>query len=264
MQSTQTENPARILIVDDEPAVREALTRSLEFEGYEVDTAKDGQDALQQLETEHPDLILLDVMMPVLDGLAAARRIRAKGDTVPILMLTARDAVGDRIVGLDNGADDYLPKPFAGDELLARVRALLRRSAPVVPPQPQRDGLRPSVSGAGSGFGSGSTARQQLAFEDVAMDLRTREVTRGGKRLDLTKTEYALLKLFMAHPRQVLSRAAILREVWGFDFEPTSNTLDVYVMYLRRKTEAGGMPRLIHTERGTGYVLRPPKNREAR
>lgn len=264
MQSTQTENPARILIVDDEPAVREALTRSLEFEGYEVDTAKDGQDALQQLETEHPDLILLDVMMPVLDGLAAARRIRAKGDTVPILMLTARDAVGDRIVGLDNGADDYLPKPFAGDELLARVRALLRRSAPVVPPQPQRDGLRPSVSGAGSGFGSGSTARQQLAFEDVAMDLRTREVTRDGKRLDLTKTEYALLKLFMAHPRQVLSRAAILREVWGFDFEPTSNTLDVYVMYLRRKTEAGGLPRLIHTERGTGYVLRPPKNREAR
>ncbi|MDX6314100.1 MAG: two-component system, OmpR family, response regulator MprA [Streptomyces sp.] len=253
--ATQTDNPARILIVDDEPAVREALARSLEFEGYEVDTAKDGMDALHQLETEHPDLILLDVMMPVLDGLAAARRIRAKGDTVPILMLTARDAVGDRIVGLDNGADDYLPKPFAGDELLARVRALLRRSAPV-PPVPSQH--TPGSPHAANG------AKQQLAFEDVAMDLRTREVTRGGKRLDLTKTEYALLKLFMAHPRQVLSRAAILREVWGFDFEPTSNTLDVYVMYLRRKTEAGGLPRLLHTERGTGYVLRPPKVREVR
>ncbi|WP_127357205.1 response regulator transcription factor [Actinacidiphila soli] len=253
--ATQTENPARILIVDDEPAVREALTRSLEFEGYEVDTAKDGMDALHQLETEHPDLILLDVMMPVLDGLAAARRIRAKGDTVPILMLTARDAVGDRIVGLDNGADDYLPKPFAGDELLARVRALLRRSAHLPPVQSQGP---PGSPHAASG------SKQQLTFEDVAMDLRTREVTRGGKRLDLTKTEYALLKLFMAHPRQVLSRAAILREVWGFDFEPTSNTLDVYVMYLRRKTEAGGLPRLIHTERGTGYALRSPRVREVR
>jgi two-component system response regulator MprA len=249
--STQTENPARILIVDDEPAVREALARSLEFEGYEVGTATDGLDALEQLESTHPDLILLDVMMPVLDGLAAARRIRAKGDTVPILMLTARDAIGDRIVGLDNGADDYLPKPFAGDELLARVRALLRRSAPSVVPVQRIGGRHAAPAG-----------RSRMVFEDVTMDLSTREVTRAGKRLDLTKTEYALLKLFMAHPRQVLGRAAILREVWGFDFEPSSNTLDVYVMYLRRKTETGGLPRIIHTERGTGYVLRAAKDFE--
>ncbi|TKA08414.1 response regulator transcription factor [Actinacidiphila oryziradicis] len=251
--SAQSENPARILIVDDEPAVREALARSLEFEGYLVDTATDGMDALEQLEHDHPDLILLDVMMPVLDGLAAARRIRAKGDTVPILMLTARDAIGDRIVGLDNGADDYLPKPFAGDELLARVRALLRRSA-----------LPAAVSTPRKGRHAAPTSTSRMEFEDVAMDLSTREVTRAGKRLDLTKTEYALLKLFMSHPRQVLSRAAILRDVWGFDFEPTSNTLDVYVMYLRRKTESGSLPRIIHTERGTGYVLRASKDYEVR
>jgi two-component system response regulator MprA len=257
---TRSDKPTRILIVDDEPAVREALARSLEFEGYEISTARDGLDALEQLRIAHPDLILLDVMMPGLDGLAAARRIRAQGDTVPILMLTARDAVGDRIVGLDNGADDYLPKPFAGDELLARVRALLRRSTRLATPVPaQRDPRLSYGSPAHPRLSYGSPAHRRLSFEDVTMDLATREVVRAGRRLDLTKTEYALLKLFMTHPRQVLTRTDILRDVWGFNFEPASNTLDVYVMYLRRKTEASGLPRLIHTERGTGYVLRAPK-----
>ncbi|MDX3227171.1 response regulator transcription factor [Streptomyces sp. ME19-01-6] len=249
----ETARTARILVVDDDPAVRDALSRTLRFEGYEVDTAQDGLEALARL--EHParleqgpvDLVLLDVMMPGLDGLAVARRIRAGGDTVPIMMITARDSVGDRIVGLDNGADDYLTKPFAGEELLARVRALVRRTAPLQPaprqPAPRPTPTRPEPAA-------------RLSFEDVTLDPRTRQVTRAGRRLDLTKTEYALLKLFLSRPRQVLTRAAILRDVWGFAFEPTSNTLDVYVMYLRRKTEARGEPRLLHTVRGVGYVLR--------
>ncbi|MGR6916563.1 response regulator transcription factor [[Actinomadura] parvosata] len=226
--------PARLLVVDDEPALREALQSSLEFEGYKVVTANDGQQALDALAAETYDAVLLDVMMPRLDGLTACRRLRASGNHVPVLMLTARDAVGDRVSGLDAGADDYLVKPFELDELLARVRALLRRGA----------------------LSAGTPEGDTLSYGDLRMDPATREVTRGDRRLDLTRTEYLLMELFLAHPRQVLTRDQILSEVWGFDFEPTSNSLDVYVMYLRRKTEAGGEPRVIHTVRGVGYVLR--------
>ncbi|GAA2361292.1 response regulator transcription factor [Nonomuraea africana] len=223
-----------MLVVDDEPALREALQSSLEFEGYQVVTVPDGQAALEELARESYDAVLLDVMMPRLDGLTACRRLRAGGDHVPVLMLTARDAVGDRVSGLDAGADDYLVKPFELDELLARVRALLRRGS----------------------LGGGGSERAALAFGDLRMEPATREVTRGARRLDLTRTEYLLLELLLAHPRQVLTREQILEEVWGFDFEPSSNSLDVYVMYLRRKLEAEGEPRLIHTVRGVGYVLR--------
>lgn len=224
-----------MLVVDDEPALREALQSSLEFEGYKIVTANDGQAALDELARESYDAVLLDVMMPRLDGLTACRRLRASGNHIPVLMLTARDAVGDRVSGLDAGADDYLVKPFELDELLARVRALLRRGA--------------LNAGAAEG-------EDTLTYGDLRMDLASREVTRGDRRLDLTRTEYLLMELFMAHPRQVLTRDQILSEVWGFDFEPTSNSLDVYVMYLRRKTEAGGEARVIHTVRGVGYVLR--------
>ncbi|KPI10153.1 two component transcriptional regulator, winged helix family [Actinobacteria bacterium OK074] len=241
----------KILLADDDAAVRDGLGRLLRFEGYDTVLAGDGREALAIVgggsptsgtHSTHgdrpgrPDLVLMDVTMPLLDGLAATRRIRASGSTVPILMLTGRDAVGDRIVALDNGADDYLMKPFATEELLARVRALLRRG-------PQR--TRPAVPAA-----------QQLAFGDVEMDLRSRRVARGGRVLDLTKTEYSLLEYLLRHPGKVLSRTQILKEVWGFDFEPSSNTLDVYVMYLRRKLEGPGGGRLIHTVRGLGYVLR--------
>ncbi|RSN10387.1 DNA-binding response regulator [Nonomuraea sp. WAC 01424] len=226
--------PARLLVVDDEPALREALQSSLEFEGYRVGTANDGQAALDALAGEPYDGVLLDVMMPRLDGLTACRRLRAQGNHIPVLMLTARDAVGDRVSGLDAGADDYLVKPFELDELLARVRALLRRGA----------------------LSTGAADGGALTQADLRMDPATREVTRGLRGLDLTRTEYLLMELFLAHPRQVLTRDQILNEVWGFDFEPTSNSLDVYVMYLRRKTEAGGEPRVIHTVRGVGYVLR--------
>ncbi|MER5997104.1 response regulator transcription factor [Nonomuraea sp. NPDC051941] len=227
--------PARLLVVDDEPALREALQSSLEFEGYKVVTANDGQAALDAVAADTYDAVLLDVMMPRLDGLTACRRLRASGNHIPVLMLTARDAVGDRVSGLDAGADDYLVKPFELDELLARVRALLRRGALSSSPAEGAD---------------------TLTYGDLRMDLATREVTRADRRLDLTRTEYLLMELFLAHPRQVLTRDQILSEVWGFDFEPTSNSLDVYVMYLRRKTEAGGQPRVIHTVRGVGYVLR--------
>ncbi|MEO3800783.1 response regulator transcription factor [Nonomuraea sp. B1E8] len=227
--------PARLLVVDDEPALREALQSSLEFEGYKVVTAGDGHAALEALASDSFDGVLLDVMMPRLDGLTACRRLRASGNHIPVLMLTARDAVGDRVSGLDAGADDYLVKPFELDELLARVRALLRRGALSAGPAETGDAL---------------------TYDDLRMDPATREVTRGERRLDLTRTEYLLMELFLAHPRQVLTRDQILSEVWGFDFEPTSNSLDVYVMYLRRKTEAGGEPRVIHTVRGVGYVLR--------
>jgi two-component system response regulator MprA len=219
------EAPARILIVDDEPAVREALRRSLAFEGYETELAEDG-------------LAVLDVLMPRMDGLTTARRLRSGGTTTPILMLTARDTVGDRVTGLDAGADDYLVKPFELDELLARLRALLRRS---------------SYAALAGGDDAGESA---LSFADLRMDTTTREVTRAGLPLELTRTEYTLLEMFLAHPRQVLTREQILKAVWGFDFEPSSNSLDVYVMYLRRKTEAGQLPRLVHTVRGVGYVLR--------
>lgn len=235
------EEAAKLLVVDDEPALREALRSSLEFEGYQVETAGDGLAALGLLDDaarnrEACDAMLLDVMMPRLDGLTTCRRLRSAGNRIPVLMLTARDAVGDRVSGLDAGADDYLVKPFELDELLARVRALLRRGGPYA---------------ARGGDGD------VLAFGDLRMDAASWEVTRAGNRLELTRTEHLLLELFLTHPRQVLTREQILSAVWGFDFEPTSNSLDVYVMYLRRKTEAGGLPRLIHTVRGVGYVLRP-------
>ncbi|MFE7778917.1 response regulator transcription factor [Streptomyces sp. NPDC057445] len=229
----------RILIVDDEPAVREALRRSLAFEGYATEVAVDGVDALAKVESYAPDLVVLDIQMPRMDGLTAARRIRSSGSTLPILMLTARDTVGDRVTGLDAGADDYLVKPFELDELFARIRALLRRS-----------------SYAGAAAAGRAEPRDLLSFADLRMDLATREVTRGTRRVELTRTEFTLLELFLAHSRQVLTREQILKSVWGFDFEPSSNSLDVYVMYLRRKTEAGGEPRLVHTVRGVGYVLR--------
>ncbi len=227
----------RILIVDDEPAVREALRRSLAFEGYGTEVAVDGADALEKAAAHRPDLVVLDIQMPRMDGLTAARRLRATGSTTPILMLTARDTVGDRVTGLDAGADDYLVKPFELDELFARIRALLRRSS--------------YAAGAGR-----AEEGDVLAFADLRMDLATREVTRGGRTVELTRTEFTLLEMFLAHPRQVLTREQILKAVWGFDFEPSSNSLDVYVMYLRRKTEAAGEPRLVHTVRGVGYVLR--------
>ncbi|MHA6761012.1 response regulator transcription factor [Streptacidiphilus sp. PAMC 29251] len=230
---------ARVLVVDDEPALRDALESSLAFEGYEVTTASDGLEALDAIAANTPDLVLLDIMMPRLDGLTTVRRLRARGDSVPVLMLTARDAVGDRVTGLDVGADDYLAKPFELDELLARVRALLRRSTIV----------------AAAGLGS-AAEDEVLSFEDLRMNTTTREVTRGGRQVELTRTEYMLLEMFLAHPRQVLTREQILKAVWGFDFEPSSNSLDVYVMYLRRKTEAGGQSRLVHTVRGVGYALR--------
>ncbi|MGP3687579.1 response regulator transcription factor [Streptomyces sp. IBSNAI002] len=237
MQSTEGDQH-RILVVDDEPAVREALRRSLAFEGYAVQTAVDGIDALDKAASYAPDLIVLDIQMPRMDGLTAARRLRAAGGTTPILMLTARDTVGDRVTGLDAGADDYLVKPFELDELFARVRALLRRSS-YAAPQAGDDG-----------------PEDALTFGDLRMDLATREVTRAGRPVELTRTEFTLLEMFLAHPRQVLTREQILKTVWGFDFEPSSNSLDVYVMYLRRKTEAGGEPRLVHTVRGVGYALR--------
>jgi two-component system response regulator MprA len=221
----------RILVVDDEPAVRESLASSLEFEDYEVVTAPDGQAALEKLHRTRPDLAILDILMPRMDGLTACRRLRARGDTLPVLMLTARDTVGDRVTGLDAGAADYLVKPFELDELLARVRALLRRSVVTA-----RDG-------------------EILEYAGLRMNAVTREVTRDGRPLDLTRTEYSLLEMFLTHPRQVLTREQILKAVWGFDFEPSSNSLDVYVMYLRRKTDE---PRLINTVRGVGYVLRTP------
>jgi len=226
-------------VVDDEPAVRDALEASLSFEGYAVSTAADGLAALARLEEHHPELVVLDVLMPRLDGLTTCRRLRARGDTVPVLMLTARDTIGDRVTGLDAGADDYLVKPFELEELLARVRALLRRGLLVTRSEP-----------AGS-----PVASDVLEYADLRMDTLTREVHRGDVAVELTRTEYMLLEMLLLHPRQVLTREQILEAVWGFDFEPASNSLDVYVMYLRRKTEAGGLSRLIHTVRGVGYVL---------
>ncbi|MFF7471171.1 response regulator [Streptomyces sp. NPDC008092] len=232
----------KILLADDDAAVRDGIGRLLRFEGYETVLAGDGRVALDLVGTpeSEPDLVLMDVEMPGLDGLAATRRIRASGSTVPILMITGRNAVGDRIVALDNGADGYLAKPFAAEELLARVRALLRRS-------PRRETGTPGAEPDGERF---------LGFDDVSMDLRSRTVHRGERAIDLTRTEYALLEFLLLHPGRVLSRERILRDVWGFEFAPASNTLDVYVMYLRRKLESRGEPRLIHTVRGLGYTLR--------
>jgi two-component system response regulator MprA len=222
----------RVLVVDDEPPVRDALERALSLEGYKVDLAEDGAQALKKVATEGPDVIVLDVLMPGVDGLETCRRLRADGHALPVLMLTARDAVSDRVDGLDAGADDYLVKPFALEELLARLRALLRRSSP-----DEADVLR---------------------FSDLVLDLGAYEARRGSRVIDLTRTEFSLLELFMRNPKQVLTRSIIFDRVWGYDFGPTSNSLEVYVGYLRRKTEAGGEPRLIHTMRGVGYVLREP------
>jgi two-component system response regulator MprA len=221
----------KILVVDDERAVRDSLRRALELQGYDVELASDGVEALARLGTNgQVDAVVLDVLMPELDGLEVCRRIRRAGNAVPVLMLTARDAVGDRVEGLDAGADDYLVKPFALDELLARVRALLRRGTASV------DGV--------------------LRFADLELDPQTREARRGGDRIELTRTEFNLLELFMVNPRQVLTRSIIFERVWGYDFGFASNSLDVYIGYLRRKTEAGGRPRLIQTVRGVGYALR--------
>ncbi|SEP29819.1 response regulator transcription factor [Amycolatopsis saalfeldensis] len=229
----------RILVVDDDRAVRESLRRSLEFNGYQVELAGDGAQALEAIIANRPDAMVLDVMMPRLDGLEVARRLRSTGDDLPILVLTARDTVSDRVSGLDAGADDYLPKPFALEELLARLRALLRRAVPDTEP--------------------GETS-EVLSFADLTLDPGTREVRRGGREISLTRTEFALLELFLSYPKHVLTRGRILEEVWGYDFPTSGNALEVYVGYLRRKTEADGEPRLIHTVRGVGYVLRetPP------
>jgi two-component system response regulator MprA len=222
----------RILVVDDDAAVRDSLRRSLTFEGYEVSTAVDSESALEALGADGTDVVVLDLQLPGMDGLEACRRLRARGDVVPVLMLTARDGTRDRVTGLDVGADDYLPKPFALEELLARLRALVRRSR------------------------LHEAAGEVLRYADLTMDTATREVTRDGRVLDLTRTEYALLELFLLHPRQVLTREQILRDVWGYEHATRSNTLDVYVGYLRTKTEAGGRPRLLQNVRGVGYALR--------
>ncbi|MDX8034721.1 response regulator transcription factor [Lentzea sp. BCCO 10_0856] len=230
----------RILVVDDDRAVRESLRRSLQFNGYQVETAGDGMQALESVTAARPDAMVLDVMMPRLDGLEVCRRLRSTGDDLPILVLTARDAVSDRVSGLDAGADDYLPKPFALEELLARLRALLRRAAH------DDDAAQQSAA--------------VLKFADLELDPSTRDVRRGERAISLTRTEFALLELLLAHPRQVLTRSRILEDVWGYDFPTSGNALEVYVGYLRRKTELDGEPRLIHTVRGVGYVLRetPP------
>ncbi|HJU98604.1 MAG TPA: response regulator transcription factor [Jiangellaceae bacterium] len=225
----------RVLVVDDDPAVRESLRRSLAFNGYQVELAADGEQALRAVADSRPDAVVLDVMMPKLDGLATCRALRAAGDDVPVLMLTARDEVADRVAGLDAGADDYLPKPFALEELLARLRALLRR------------------------IGAGESG-PVLRLADLTLDPASRDVTRGERPVRLTRTEFALLELLLRNQRRVLPRERILEEVWGYDFPTTANSLEVYVGYLRRKTEAMGEPRLIHTVRGVGYVARetPP------
>jgi two-component system response regulator MprA len=220
----------KVMVVDDERAVRESLRRALELKGYDVELAEDGLRALQRLDAQQPDALILDVLMPGVDGLEVCRRLRAKGNRLPVLMLTARAEVDDRVAGLDAGADDYVVKPFALEELLARVRALLRRAS----------------DGAGD----------LLRFADLELDPGTREVRRGGDLIELTRTEFSLLELFMLNPRQVLTRSIIFERVWGYDFGFASNSLDVYIGYLRRKTEAGGKPRLIQTVRGVGYALR--------
>jgi two-component system, OmpR family, response regulator MprA len=220
----------RILVVDDEPSVRDALDRALRMDGYRVSMAADGVEALAALADSPPDAVVLDLLMPPPDGLEVCRRLRAAGDRIPVLMLTARDAVPDRVKGLDAGADDYLVKPFALEELSARLRALLRRSSGPV--------------------------GEKLRYADVELDPGGHLVTRSGREIELTRTEFLLLELLLRHPRQVLTRGQIFEHVWGYDFGPSSNSLEVYVGYLRRKLEADGEPRLLHTVRGVGYVLR--------
>jgi len=219
----------RVLVVDDEPAVRQAVHRALTFEGYDVAVAKEGTQALELLALQSVDAVVLDVLMPNLDGLEVCRRLRAAGNSTPVLMLTARGSVDDRVAGLDAGADDYLAKPFALQELLARVRALLRRSKP---------------------------ANDVLRFADLVLDVDAREVRRAGRLISLTPTEFLLMELLLRHPRRVLTRDVILERVWGYEFPSSTNSLDVYIGYVRRKLEADGEPRLVHTVRGIGYVLR--------
>jgi len=221
----------RVLVVDDDPGIGESLGRALRREGYDIGVAQDGEAALVAVAERSPDAIILDVAMPRLDGLSVCRRLRADGNHVPILVLTARHSLGDRVAGLDAGADDYVVKPFALEELLARLRALLRRAAP-------------------------PNGTEALTLGDLELDPRARTVTRGGYAIDLTRTEYELLELFLRNPGQVLTRELIFDRVWGYDFGNTSNSLDVYIGYLRRKTELEGLPRLIHTVRGVGYVAR--------
>lgn len=218
-----------ILVVDDDPEITSLLRRGLAYEGYRLDTASDGIEALAKARDREPDMVILDIMMPGLDGIEVCKRLREAGD-VPILMLTAKGTVSDRVIGLECGADDYLVKPFALDELLARVKALLRRRRP-------REG-------------------ETLRYDDLSLHTTTREVKRGGNTIELTVQEFDLLESFMRHPRQVLKREVIYQRVWGYDFDGESNVLEVYINYLRSKLEAGGRPRLIHTVRGFGYVLR--------
>jgi two-component system response regulator MprA len=220
-----------VLLVDDDAGVLRAIERALVIHGFEVQTSSDGSDALRMLAARAPDVVVLDVSMPDVDGLEVCRRLRAAGDPTPVLMLTARVAVGDRVAGLDAGADDYLVKPFALEELLARLRALLRRAGP-------------------------TRVNAMLRYGDLTLDTGTRRVTRGDRPIELTRTEFALLHLLLRHPGQVLTREVISADVWGYDFGPASNSLDVYIGYLRRKTEAPGEARLIQTVRGVGYVLR--------
>ena len=221
----------KILVVDDERAVRDSLRRALELEGYEIELAADGNEALYRLESgDEPDAVILDVLMPGVDGLEVCRRLRGAGNSLPVLMLTARTEIEDRVAGLDAGADDYVTKPFALEELLARMRALLRRTS--------------------------DEPGEVLRFADLELDPDTREVRRGSRQIELTRTEFSLLELFLRNPRQVLTRSVIFERVWGYDFGFASNSLDVYIGYLRRKTEAGDAPRLIQTVRGVGYALR--------
>jgi two-component system, OmpR family, response regulator MprA len=235
--STPASTKPHVLVVDDDKAVRESLRRSLEFNGYAVSLASDGAEALAGIggmaQGQGPDVVVMDVMMPRLDGIETTKSLRKAGNDIPILVLTARDAIGDRVEGLDAGADDYLTKPFALQELLARLRALLRRVVPA-------EGDETEV----------------LTFADLSMDIATRDVHRGNRSMELTRTEFTLLEMFLRRPRRVLERSFILEEVWGYDFPTTANSLEVYVGYLRRKTEAEGEPRLIHTVRGVGYVLK--------
>jgi two-component system, OmpR family, response regulator MprA len=221
----------RLLVVDDDPSVREALALVLDLNGFDVATAGDGREAIRTLSIDSPDAVILDVLMPGLDGLEVCRRLRAVGNRTPVLMLTARTEVSERVAGLEAGADDYLAKPFAHEELVARLRALLRRTG--------WEGDEPV-----------------LRFADLELNPLAHEARRDGRMLELTRTEFLLLELLMQHPRQVLTRATIFDRVWGYDFGPASNSLEVYIGYLRRKTEAAGEPRLLHTVRGVGYVLR--------
>jgi two-component system, OmpR family, response regulator MprA len=225
-----------VLVVDDDPGIRTAVGRALAFEGYEVAEAVDGADALDQIHAREPDAVVLDVSMPGVDGLEVCRRLREQGKTIPILVLTARHEVTDRVAGLDAGADDYLVKPFALDELLARLRSLLRRVVP--------------------GTNRGNGADGVLRLDDLVLDPSARTVSRAGERIELTRTEFNLLHLLLDHEGQVLTRDQIMERVWGYDFPTSSNSLDVYIGYVRRKTETGGRSRLVHTVRGVGYVAR--------